>query len=253
MSKNLIVNLKNVTKKYSETEALKDINLSIEEGEFVYIIGESGAGKSSLLKLLYKEENVTSGDIQVLQKDLSKLKSNKVHNLRRNIGCVFQDFKLLPNLTIYENIAFVLRVIDTPKKEIKTKVMDVLEKMKIADKYNNYPDELSGGQQQRVAIARAIVNNPKMIICDEPTGNLDPTTGDEIFNELLHINEMGTTVIMTTHNKELVNTYPKRVVVLSDGQLIDDKEVGNYEMLTDNGGTSEINTPTTELEEGVTK
>lgn len=226
---NSIIKLTNVSKEYgSGLLALNDISLQINEGEFVYVIGESGAGKSTFLKLLYREEQCTSGTVEVLNKNLMNIKDTKIHTLRREIGCVFQDFKLLPNLTVYENIAFVLQVTNVPKDEIESKVMDALKRMKLESKRDNFPDELSGGQQQRIAIARAIVNNPQLLICDEPTGNLDPATGEEIFKEILEINNSGTTVVMTTHNKDLVNKYQKRVIQLVNGSIVLDEENGTF-------------------------
>lgn len=226
-----VIELKDVKKDYgNDVIALNGVDLDIYEGEFIYVIGESGAGKSTILKLIYREERATSGEVKVLGRDLVAIKNSKIHTLRRDIGCVFQDFKLLNNLTIYENIAFVLEVTDVDKKEIEEKVIDVLRRMGIEDKKDNFPGELSGGQQQRVSIARALVNNPKILICDEPTGNLDPVTGNDIFKELEAINESGTTVIMTTHNKELVNSNVKRVVYLSNGEIVSDEVNGKYEI-----------------------
>ena len=230
MSKNVVVKMTDVCKSYDNvTNVLDNINLEITKGEFVYIIGESGAGKSTFLKLLYREENLSSGDIEVLGRNVSEIKNNKIYNLRRDLGCVFQDFKLLDNLTVFENIRFVLEVVGCKKDEIESKVMEVLTKMKISDKRDNYPNELSGGQQQRVAIARALVNKPDLLICDEPTGNLDPSTGNDIFKEILEINKEGTTVIMTTHNKELVNKYRNRLIKLENGVIISDEVNGVYE------------------------
>jgi cell division transport system ATP-binding protein len=227
--KKVMISLDNVHKEYPNgVHALKGITVEIAEGEFVYVIGPSGAGKSSFIKLMYREEKASRGVVRVNGKDLVKMKNSNIPILRRNIGCVFQDFKLLPKLTVFENIAFVLEVIGVPKKEIEERVVKVLAKMKLSDKKNNYPLELSGGQQQRVAIARAIVNNPKILIADEPTGNLDPETGSEIFQELMKINEEGTTVIMTTHNRELVNSYKNRVIAIEDGKIVSDEVKGEY-------------------------
>lgn len=224
-----IIEMDNVSKVYGkDLYALKDIKTSISAGEFVYVIGPSGAGKSSFIKLIYREEKVSKGSIKVNGRDLTHIKNGQVPIFRRDIGCVFQDFKLLEKLTIYENIAFVLQVTNTPKKEIKERVLAVLKQVQLEDKKDSFPKELSGGQQQRVAIARAIVNNPKILICDEPTGNLDPTTGEEVFNVLLDINKSGTTVVMTTHNKELVNLYKKRVITIEDGHIVSDDEQGEY-------------------------
>lgn len=224
-----IIEMDNVSKVYGkDLYALKDVKVSINAGEFVYVIGPSGAGKSSFIKLIYREEKVSKGSINVNGRDLMRIKNGQVPIFRRDIGCVFQDFKLLEKLTIYENIAFVLQVTNTPKKEIKERVLAVLKKVQLEDKQDSFPKELSGGQQQRVAIARAIVNNPKILICDEPTGNLDPATGEEVFNVLLDINKSGTTVVMTTHNKELVNLYKKRVITIEDGHIVSDDEQGEY-------------------------
>lgn len=229
MSGNKIIEMKDVTKVYPNgVVALKDINVEINEGEFVYVIGPSGAGKSTFIKLIYREEKATKGFVKVNGKNLLKIRNRHIPYLRREIGCIFQDFKLLPKLTVFENVAFVLDVIGVPKKEIRERVEAVLDKMKILDKKDNFPHELSGGQQQRVAIARAIVNNPKILIADEPTGNLDPETGLEIFNEILNINNEGTTVIMTTHNKDLVNTYRSRVIAIEEGKIVSDEREGEY-------------------------
>lgn len=227
-----MVEMRNVHKTYKSgkavVEALSGIDVAIEKGEFVYVIGPSGAGKSTFIKLMYREEKPTIGKVFVDGSDIGKMSNFKVPYFRREIGCVFQDFKLLPTLTVFENIAFVLEVTGTPKAEIKDRVDAVLEKMHILDKRDSFPLELSGGQQQRVAIARAIVNNPKILIADEPTGNLDPDTGNEIFQELMRINEEGTTVIMTTHNKDIVNKFPKRVIVFDGGKIIGDIEEGEF-------------------------
>lgn len=227
-----VIEMEGVCKIYGKNEnavhALQDIKVSVDEGDFVYVIGPSGAGKSTFIKLIYREEKLSKGKLIVNGRDLNTIRNSQVPIFRRDIGCVFQDFKLLDKMTVYENIAFVLDVINTPKAKIKERVMDVLETMKLIEKADSYPHELSGGQQQRVAIARAIVNNPKILICDEPTGNLDPTTGDEIFKALQDINASGTTIIMTTHNRELVNQYKKRVVVIENGNIVSDNENGEY-------------------------
>lgn len=227
-----LIEMFNVHKMYKNgrmmVEALTGVDVGIEDGEFVYVIGPSGAGKSTFIKLMYREEKSSVGKVFVDGVDIGKMRNSKIPYFRRDIGCVFQDFKLLPKLTVFENVAFVLEVTGTPKAEIKKRVDEVLEKMKISDKRNSLPLELSGGQQQRVAIARAIVNKPKILIADEPTGNLDPETGYEIFQELLKINEEGTTVIMTTHNKDIVTKYPKRVLAFDGGKLVKDEEKGDF-------------------------
>lgn len=231
-SKKKVIEMRDVHKTYKSgkksVDALKGISVTIQEGEFVYVIGPSGAGKSTFIKMMYREEKATSGTVMVDGKNLTKIKHSQIPYLRRDIGCVFQDFKLLPKLTVFENVAFVLEVIGMPREEITEKVTQVLEKMQILDKKDSYPLELSGGQQQRVAIARAIVNSPKILIADEPTGNLDPETGNEIFQELIRINAEGTTVIMTTHNKDLVNNFQSRVIAIDSGLIASDESMGVY-------------------------
>lgn len=231
-SKKKVIEMRDVHKTYKSgkksVDALKGIDVTIHEGEFVYVIGPSGAGKSTFIKLMYREEKATSGTVMVDGKNLTKIKHSQIPYLRRDIGCVFQDFKLLPKLTVFENVAFVLEVIGMPREEIIEKVTGVLTKMQILDKKDSYPLELSGGQQQRVAIARAIVNSPKILIADEPTGNLDPETGNEIFQELIRINAEGTTVIMTTHNKDLVNNFQSRVIAIDSGLIASDESMGVY-------------------------
>lgn len=200
-----MIKLTNVTKIYKTgVRALNDVNLTIEPGEFVYVIGTTGAGKSTFIKLLYREEKATSGKVEVVGQDVSKIRDSKVPYFRRNIGVVFQNFRLLPKKTVFENVAYALEVIDTPRAEIRRRVRATLELVGLEDKVNAFPHELSGGQQQRVAIARAIVNRPKVLIADEPTGNLDPETSKEIINVLLRINEeQGTTVLVVTHDQKL--------------------------------------------------
>lgn len=224
-----LIELKQVTKKYKKgTTALKNLSLSISQGEFVYLIGPSGAGKSTLLKLFYREETVTKGSIKVGEFDLEKLKNRQVPVLRRSIGVVFQDYKLLPSKTVYENVAFAMEVTGNKRKVIKKRVPEVLDLVGLRHKAKSFPEELSGGEQQRVAIARAIVNNPKFLIADEPTGNLDPETSFEIMKLIERINLQGTTIIMATHNSAIVNTMPHRVLAMEDGQLIRDEERGEY-------------------------
>lgn len=224
-----MIRMKNVFKTYPNgVGAIYDLTLSINKGEFVFIIGGSGSGKSTLIKMLYREEKPTRGEIILGGVNVVKLRNSKVYKLRRKIGVVFQDYKLLPKLTVYENVAFALEVIGADTKEIRSKVISVLDKVGLKHKAKTYPDKLSGGEQQRVAIARAIVNDPKIIICDEPTGNLDPDTSMEIMQVLEQINNMGTTIIMATHDREIVNRMKKRVIVISEGKLVKDYEKGQY-------------------------
>lgn len=224
-----LIRMKDVKKTYKTgTTALYDLNLTIEKGEFVFVIGHTGCGKSTLVKMLYREEKPDSGSINVGGIEVSKLRNGKVYKLRRKIGVVFQDFKLLPKLTVYENVAFALEVFGVTKEEIYEKVIKVLDLVGLKGKARNYPDELSGGEQQRVAIARAIVNGPKLLICDEPTGNLDENTSMEIMRVLEEINQMGTTIIMVTHETEIVNKLKKRVILLDTGRLLKDYPEGTY-------------------------
>ena len=224
-----LIRIQDVSKTYKTgTVALYDIDLKIEKGEFVFIIGQSGSGKSTLIKMLYREEKPDCGSIIIGGVNVSKLRNRKVYILRRKLGVVFQDFKLLPKLTVYENVAFAMEVFALPKKQIQKRVMEVLELVGLKGKGRQYPNQLSGGEQQRLCIARAIVNNPKLLICDEPTGNLDPEISMEIMHVLEEINKMGTTIVMTTHNKDIVNKMQKRVVVLKEGKIIEDYEKGKY-------------------------
>ena len=226
-----IIRLKNVKKQYKHgVTAIHDLNLSIEKGSFVFVIGDSGSGKSTLMKLLYREEKPTSGQIVVGGINVAKLRNNKVYKLRRKLGIVFQDYRLLPKLTVYENVAFAMEVIGATKQTIRIKVLKALEVVGLKNKVHNYPSQLSGGEQQRVAIARAIVNNPKMLLCDEPTGNLDPTMSMEIMNVLDDINKTwGTTIIVVTHDKAIVNKMKKQVITLKEGRLVNNKEKGTYD------------------------
>ncbi len=208
--------------------AIQDLSLSIEKGEFVFIIGSTGCGKSTLIKMIYREEKPTSGQIIVGGIDVGKLRNGKVYKIRRKIGVVFQDFKLLPKSTVYENVAFALEIFGVPKDEIHSKVIKALELVGLKHKIKNYPAQLSGGEQQRVAIARAIVNGPKLLICDEPTGNLDKNTGMEIMNVLSEINKLGTTIIMVTHDIDIVKQMKKRVIVLDSGRVKKDYPEGTY-------------------------
>ena len=210
-----LIKMKGVNKQYKNgVTAIYDMDLTIEKGDFVFIIGSTGCGKSTLIKMLYREEKPTSGKIIVGGIDVAKLRNGKVYKLRRKIGVVFQDFKLLTKLTVYENVAFALEVFGLPKNEIHEKVIKVLDLVGLKNKAKHYPTELSGGEQQRVAIARAIVNGPKLLICDEPTGNLDEVTSLEIMKVLEEINKLGTTIIMVTHDKKIVSIMKNRVILL---------------------------------------
>ena len=224
-----LIRVRNVKKTYKTgVTAIHDMDLSIKKGEFVFIIGATGCGKSTLIKMLYREEKPTSGQILVGGIDVGKLKNWRVYKLRRKIGVVFQDFKLLNKATAFENVAFALEIFGLPKSEIYSKVINVLDLVGLKHKAKNYPTELSGGEQQRVAIARAIVNGPKLLICDEPTGNLDEKTSMEIMDVLEEINKLGTTVIMVTHDKEVVKKMKKRVILLDSGRVLKDYEKGTY-------------------------
>lgn len=224
-----LIRFQKVTKKYKNgVVAVNDVSLSIEKGDFVFIIGSTGCGKSSLIKMLYREEKPTSGKILVGGIDVAKLKNWRVFKIRRKIGVVFQDFKLLQKLTVYENVAFALEIFGLPKSEVYKKVTKVLDLVGLKNKAKQYPTQLSGGEQQRVAIARAIVNEPKLLICDEPTGNLDEDTSMEIMNVLEEVNKLGTTIIMVTHDTEIVNKMKKRVILLDSGRILKDYEKGTY-------------------------
>lgn len=208
--------------------AVKDINLTIEPGEFLFIVGKSGAGKSTLIKLLLKEINPTEGSIKYKDQDVTRIRKRNIAEYRRRIGFIFQDYRLLPKLTVYENIAFAMEMTCCSAKIIRREIPVVLSMVGLSDKAKYYPDELSGGEQQRVAIARAIVNKPETIIADEPTGNLDPETSSEIMKILNEINRRGTTVIMATHDREIVNKYQRRVIELKNGTIIRDIKAGGY-------------------------
>ncbi|TLS38516.1 cell division ATP-binding protein FtsE [Pseudalkalibacillus caeni] len=224
-----MIEMKDVWKTYPNgVKAVNGIDIKIDKGEFVYIVGPSGAGKSTFIKMIYREERPTKGQIVVNGTDLSKLKERQVPRLRRHIGIVFQDFKLLPKLSVYENIAFALEVIEESKPNIRKRVMEALDLVSLKNKARFLPDELSGGEQQRVSIARAIVNNPDVLITDEPTGNLDPETAWGIMDLLEEINNKGTTVLMATHNKEIVNTIKKRVIAIESGMIARDEIRGEY-------------------------
>ena len=224
-----LIEMNGVTKKYHRsTTALRDITVSVNPGEFVYIVGPSGAGKSSFIKLLYREEKVSAGTLKVGEFNLTKLKKRDVPILRRSNGVVFQDYKLLPKKTVFENVAYAMQVIGEKPREIKKRVPEVLDLVGLKHKMRSFPDQLSGGEQQRVAIARAIVNNPKVLIADEPTGNLDPEISWEIMQLLERINLQGTTVLMATHNKQIVDNLRHRVIAIEDGRIVRDEEEGEY-------------------------
>ncbi len=224
-----MIEFKNVKKVYPNgTHALDGVDLKIEDGEFVFIVGESGAGKSTLTKLLLNEEKVTSGKLTVDEFDLTKMSSHKLPYYRRQLGVVFQDFRLFEKKTVYENVAFAMRVIGEPAKVIKRRVPTILSIVNLQDKFNCFPSELSGGEQQRVALARALANNPRMIIADEPTGNIDPKMSLEIMNMLVKIHKKNKTVIVVTHEKNLVDYFQQRVVVLKDGKISEDRIGGMF-------------------------
>ena len=224
-----LINISHAKKTYKTgVTAIHDLSLKIEKGEFVFIIGSTGCGKSTLIKMLYREEKPTSGKIIIGGLDVGKIRNSKVYKLRRKIGVVFQDYKLLQKSTVYENVAFALEVLGTPKSEIYPKVIKVLDLVGLKHKANNYPHQLSGGEQQRVAIARAIVNGPKLLICDEPTGNLDEITSMEIMKVLDAVNQMGTTIIMVTHDTEIVNKMKKKTILLDSGRILKIYEKGTY-------------------------
>jgi cell division transport system ATP-binding protein len=219
-----------VTKVYDpDVVALSDVTFLIEKGEFVFVVGASGSGKSTLVRLLLKELEPTRGKIVVGGRDLARLKRSKIPMLRRNVGCVFQDFKLLPNRTAAENVAYALKVQGESRNAIRRKVPEVLTLVGLPDRMNSYPDQLSGGEQQRVSIARAVVNHPPLLVCDEPTGNLDPDTSVGIMQLLYRINRSGTTILMVTHDREMVDKMRRRVIALEDGRLARDERRGGYE------------------------
>ena len=223
-----MIQLVNVTKMYSELKALDNVSFKITVGEMVFIVGHSGAGKSTIMRLLYREEKPTSGQVFVSQVDVSRLPHNKTPILRRRMGIVFQDFKLLSNKTSFENIAYPLFAIGMDQWEIKKRVHGALKVVGLTNKSNDFPRNLSGGEQQRIGIARAIVQGPSLLIADEPTGNLDPATSMEIFQLLERINQRGTTVLVATHNQQMVNQMKKRVISLCNGKIISDVESGTY-------------------------
>ena len=222
-----MVELKNVSVTYSTgVDALNNISLRINDGDFAFVVGSSGAGKSTLINLILKEIDATSGIVMVNDYNLSKLQKKKIPEFRRTIGFVFQDFRLIPSMTVYENVAFVLRVIDAPRKYIRKRVPYVISLVGLQDKANSYPNQLSGGEQQRVAIARALVNDPQLIIADEPTGNIDPELSYEIVELLKGINECGTTILMVTHEHDLVRHFGGRIININSGEIVFDEVIG---------------------------
>lgn len=224
-----VICLDNVSKSYSTgSPALNGISLNIHRGEFVFIVGDSGSGKSTLIKLLLRELVATSGHVYVMGKDLAKLRNREIPRLRRNLGVVFQDFRLLNDRNVYENVAFAQRIVEVPSREIRRNVPAILATVGLAGKYKAKTKQLSGGEQQRVALARALINNPSILLADEPTGNLDPKNSWEIMKLLEEINEAGTTVVVVTHNREIVNAMQKRVVTMKKGVIISDEEEGAY-------------------------
>jgi cell division transport system ATP-binding protein len=228
-SPRLLISFQHVWKRYPNgTEALKDINLDVPEGDFLFLVGPSGAGKSSMIRLLIREERPTRGKIYVDRSELGRMRRKDLPFFRRKVGLVFQDFKLLPTLTVYENVAFALRVLGEPTRVTRTKVREALETVGLSHKETKYPRELSGGEQQRVAIARALVHKPRLIVADEPTGNLDPATAWEIMQLFLQINARGSTVVMATHNREIVDLLRRRVVAIEAGQIARDDRAGKY-------------------------
>lgn len=225
-----MIEFKNISKLYNNNvKALSDVSINIESGEFVFLVGPSGAGKSTFIKMILKEVEPTSGKVVVNNTDLSKLARNDVPYFRRKIGMVFQDFRLIPNLNVYENVAFAMKVVEATPKEIRRRVPMVLSLVGLSHKYKMFPNELSGGEQQRVSLARAIVNNPSVLIADEPTGNLDPETAKEIMDLLKDINTAGTTIVMATHAKDIVDTMKKRVIAIESGNIVRDDSRGMYE------------------------
>lgn len=225
-----LIRIKGVEKQYKNgVTAIYDLNLKVKKGDFIFVIGSTASGKSTLIKMLHREEKPSKGQIIIGGIDVAKLRNSKVYKLRRKIGVVFQDFKLLQNLTVFENVAFSLEILGAPMGEIREKTLKALELVGLKHKAKEFPTKLSGGEQQRVVIARAIVNGPKLLLCDEPTGNLDPDTSYEIMKVLQVINNLGTTIIMATHDKEMVNRMKKRVVLLDGGKLVKDYEKGGYD------------------------
>ena len=224
-----MIEMKDIMKKYSNgTTAIRNLSISIDQGEFVYVVGPSGAGKSTFIKLMYREEKATKGVLNVAGYDLVGMKNREIPLMRREIGVVCQDYKLLPRKTVFENVAYAMQVIGRKPRDIKKRVMEVLDLVGLKHKVRVFPSELSGGEQQRVSIARAIVNTPKVLIADEPTGNLDPENSWEIMKLLDRINAQGTTVVMATHNSTIVNTIRHRVIAIENGRIIRDQAEGEY-------------------------
>ena len=225
-----MIEFKDVSKIYdNNVKALSNVNVKINSGDFVFLVGPSGAGKSTFIKMLLKEVEPTMGEIIVADKELSKITRNQIPYYRRKIGMVFQDFRLIPTLNVYENVAFAMRVVEASQKEIRKRVPMVLSLVGLSHKYKMFPNELSGGEQQRVSLARAIVNNPSVLIADEPTGNLDPETAKEIMALLKDINAAGTTIVMATHAKDIVDNMKKRVIAIENGNIVRDDSRGMYE------------------------
>lgn len=224
-----MIEFKSVSKIYdNNVKALSDVNVTIDSGEFVFLVGPSGAGKSTFIKMILKEVDPTSGSITAAGQNLAEITRGKTPYYRRKIGMVFQDFRLIPTLNVYENVAFAMKVVEASPKEIRRRVPMVLSLVGLSHKYKMFPNELSGGEQQRVSLARAIVNNPAVLICDEPTGNLDPQTASEIMELLEDINSAGTTILMATHAQEIVNDMKKRVIAIDRGEIVRDEERGRY-------------------------
>ena len=225
-----MIEFNNVSKIYNNNvKALSNVSVKIDSGDFVFLVGPSGSGKSTFIKMLLKEIEPTMGSITVADKDLSEIKRNQIPYYRRKIGMVFQDFRLIPTLNVYENVAFAMRVVEASQKEIRKRVPMVLSLVGLSHKYKMFPSELSGGEQQRVSLARAIVNNPSVLIADEPTGNLDPDTANEIMELLDDINKSGTTIVMATHAKDIVDSMKKRVIAIEKGTIVRDDRRGMYE------------------------
>lgn len=224
-----MIKLSNINKTYdNDVIALRNVNLTIEKGDFAFLVGPSGAGKSTLIKLLFKEIEPTGGRIFLNEEDVTKLKRREIPYYRRKIGMVFQDFRLIPTLNVYENVAFALRVIQASSRDIKRKVPTALALVGLSSKFKSFPHELSGGEQQRVSLARAIVNNPALLIADEPTGNLDPETAMGIMETVKDINKAGTTILMATHAKDIVDSLKKRVIAIEKGTVVRDEARGSY-------------------------